>query len=89
MGDSKTFVGRSRPACDVTKKTLYVTPTTGIWRSSTTPAEEEEEGTTLSRAAEQRNLENGGVPVPPRRRAVVGEGPARYTYLRSGDINKC
>lgn len=20
---------------------------------------------------------------------VVGEGPARYTYLRSGDINKC
>lgn len=22
-------------------------------------------------------------------RAVVGEGPARYTYLRSGDINKC
>lgn len=34
-----------------------------------------------------RNLENGGVRVQPS--LSRGRGEARYTYLRSGDINKC
>lgn len=32
------------------------------------------------------NLENGGVPVQP---SLSNGGGERYTYLRSGDINKC
>lgn len=90
-GDSKTLVGRPRPANDVTKKTLCVTPPTATGDLTELDDSRGRETTpnSLARAAEQRNLENGGVPVPPRRRAVVGEGPARYTYLRSGDINKC
>lgn len=88
-GDSKTLVGRLRPASDVTKKTLCVTPPTGILMELDDADGGGRRRRGLSRA--QRSSVTSKTEACPYRRCavVVGEGPARYTYLRSGDINKC